>query len=573
METLRAAQRLDQSGFLANKFSIPLDDGVQIGSTPWHYVNWPTGATVANGAFLRLGVGPLGLRFFALVVAGAALAIFYHFVLQATKRRNVAIASVLWFATLAPFRLLADSFTYFPWDWLGRSICLLACVRLADLPKDHHRIRRRQVAVAIVPVLCLAFLGIEMLPGSLFFGTVYSFLFAPVGERWRRFFRVWIPLAIGTAGGIAIRMFHARWVFGSFEQAFDHIRSKAGYRLGVANSQYSFLYTWVARLLFYFGPGLAILSIAAFPFVLRLRRADPSRTHLFKIFSVLMVADLLWPVAARQHSTQHTHTAMHLFYSSALLFGILAAVGITAIGRTRTVIGAISGVSLIINLFLMPLSTAGNVADNLNWTNTQNVARVLESGNPQKLPVWVQELPDPAVQFFFTGPLGLNRGPKEIANRTYPLTITSRKLQRRLLADQFGYRMYSERPGLSYDDVSASIELRSATKGIVSGGIEGYTLARDGSVTFRLNNQFNATAMQLSFMVVGPRPSASFVIEHTMPNSPPISIVEKPTKEGMTRRRAPIPFGTEQLLKISLRCDDAPTCGTTKYGFGFSMEH
>jgi hypothetical protein len=572
MDTLRAAQRLDGSGFFANKFSIPLDDGIQIGSTPRLYVNWPTGATVVNGALLRLGAGPLELRLLALVVAGGAVAVFYRFVVHISERPNVAIASVLWFATLAPFRLLADSFTYFPWDWFGRSICLLSCVKLADLPNGHRRMRSTQVAVAIAPFLCLSFLGIEMLPGSLLFGTVYSFLFAPVGDRWRRFFRVWIPLAIGTIGGLTVRAFHARWVFGSFEKAFEHLRTKAGYRLGSANSD-TFVHTWAVRFVLYFGPGLMILTIAAAPIVRRLVQSQPSRIRLVKIFSVLMIGDLLWPLAARQHSAQHTHTAMHLFFSTSLLFGILTAAGFTDTGLRRTVIGAISAISLFVNLFLMPLGTTGNIADNLNWSGMQNITRVLESGDPKRLPVWAQEMHDPTVPFFLTVPFGLERGSDEVANRTYPLTIASRKQDGRLLANQFGYRMYSERSGLSFDEVRKDAELISAISGTAPGGIDGYTLYPDGSVTFRFSNQLNPTAIQLSFTVEGPTPGASFVVEHRLANGGSISTVQTTTKSGITRTRVPIPFGTEQVLKVSLRCDDARTCDTTKYGFAISMEY
>jgi hypothetical protein len=572
MDVLRAAQRLDRTGFTANKFSIPRDDGVQIGSTPLHYVNWPTGFAVINGALLRLGVGTIGLRLIALVLAGSAIGVFYYFVVHITQRKTVALGSALWFATLAPFRLLADSFSYMSWDWLGRSLCLFSCVKLADLPQNHRRLRFWQLAVALVPVLSLAILGIEMLPGGLFFGTLYSFLFAPVGERWRCFFRVWVPLAIGTVGGFAIRMFHARWVFGSFDKAIDHIRSKAGYRLGGANSKFSFAYTWGMRLLLYFGPGLAILCVVAFPLVRRLLRNNPSRIRLAKIFGLLAAADLLWPVAARQHSTQHTHTAMHLFFSTSLLFGLLVGAGVAQKGFDKLVIGGIATACLITNLFVLPFSTTGNIADNLDWSRTRNITRILNSGNPQKLPVWVADLTDPSVPFFLTAPYGLTRGQTEIANRTLPLTLRSSKQKGRLLASQFSYRMYSEKDGLGYDALTNGVNLTSATSGIAPGGVDGYTLTRGGSVTFRFDNQSKPTAVLLALTSEGTPSGASFEIEHTGPNQP-LSRVQSPAKSGVSQQRVPVPFGNEQVLKISLRCDDAIPCDSAKFGFGFSMEY
>jgi hypothetical protein len=574
METFRAAKRLDQTGFVANKFTIPLDDGVRLGTDPALYVNWPSGATLVNGLLLRLGFGIYGLRLVSLIVAGVAAMLFYFFVLHVSGKRTAALASAAYIVTLAPFRLLADSLTYMAWEWLGRCLCLLTCVKLADLATDHPHVRRLQLLVGLGPLLCLSFLGLELLPGSLFFGTLYASLFAPIGERWRRFFRVWIPLAVGTILGIIVRALHVRWVTGSFQAAKDRLVASGGHRLGAADTTDSFLSVWSMRMVLYFGPLLLVLAIATIPTIRKNLKQAPFKSRLVNTLVLLLVADVLWPIVARQHSAHHTHTAMHLFFSTSLLFGLLVAAGSTERGPRLLVLRFIACLSVGVNLFVMPLSTRGNLADNLAWGPRQNMAAVLGSAIPEEMPIWLKSSETPDMTFFIDRPYSMaSKQPEKI-----PLILTfSEKLTelpRRLLAEQWGNRLYSVTDGLSLTDINRNVDLDLANVGVAPGGAQGYEIAPNGSVTFRFDNTHSKTEMRIALTSSKPVPTARFVIDRSGPGVEPVKLrVAADRGETIIKQSVPIPFGTEQTLKISVHCDDVSVCDSAKFGFGYAVAY
>jgi hypothetical protein len=496
METLHAAERLVDSGFITGKLSMPLDDGAELGAPAYLYTNWPPGSTLATAVALRAGLGPIGARALPLTLSASTATFLFLWMRAVFNRSDAGFIAMLWLVTASPFRLLSDSYTYQPWDLFGHALALWLIAEAVVRSGQPRRPAARAVhlvGIGATPALSVAVLGLETVPGTLLYGLLLPLLFVPAGvdgtirARLVRTAGIVGALGAGLVVGLTVRLAQAAWVFGGAGEAMRHLRAAGGSRLRTSSPQFTngYLSEWAMRMGRYLLPALIVGGMTAIVALVRFARADPAvrRRWLVATGSLgvpLVLAEVLWPAVVRQHSHQHIHTIMHLLISTSVLCGLGCAWALRSararLGDRALGLAALLVVPLVVNWVVFPRHPYGNVADKVEWDQTAQAMRVLHDATGASRYVYADPSanPDPIGLYFLGRPYLRSDSPRVPKLSDDPtvvhLATTPPPASSRVLARQAGYLVYDPNStGASPDELVAGAQLDHAVVGILDG--------------------------------------------------------------------------------------------------------